>query len=46
MRYGFYNNTGGEGMCDFSPENAAQILSNLDNVGWLEARPGEACVSR
>jgi hypothetical protein len=43
MQYGFYNNSGGSGMCDFSADNAAQILADSDNEGWFEALPGEIC---
>jgi hypothetical protein len=43
MQYGFYNNSGGSGMCDFSADNVAQILAEPDNEGWFEAMPGETC---
>ena len=43
MQFGFYNNTGGSGMCSFSQENVGQILAEPDNAGWLEAIPGQVC---
>ncbi|MCG8320376.1 MAG: T9SS type A sorting domain-containing protein [Cytophagales bacterium] len=45
MQFGFYNNTGGSGMCDFSRENVDQILADSDNTGWFEAIPGQICGS-
>ena len=46
MQFGFYNNSGGAGMCSFSRENVAQILATAANDGWLEASPGDRCVAR
>ena len=43
MQFGFYNSTGGSGMCDFSQGNVDQILADPDNAGWLEALPGQIC---
>ncbi len=44
MQLGFYDGVGGTGMCDFSPDNVAQILMAPANVGWLDAEPGDRCV--
>lgn len=46
MQYGFYNNSGGAGMCSFSIDNVAQILDTSDNGGWLDAMPGDRCAAR
>ena len=43
MQYGFYNNTGGSGMCGFSANNVEQILGDVENEGWFGANPGESC---
>lgn len=43
MRHGFYNSTGGSGMCSFSSDNVSDILHDDDNEGWFEALPGEIC---
>jgi hypothetical protein len=43
MQFGFYNGTGGSGMCDFSPDNVAKILADPDNAGWFGAVPGDTC---
>jgi hypothetical protein len=42
MQYGFYTNDATD-LCDFSPDNVAQILANPNNEGWFEAMPGELC---
>ena len=44
MQLGFYNGTGGDGMCSFSADNVAQILRHRGNAGWLDAEPGDRCV--
>lgn len=44
MQFGFYNSSGGSGMCGFSAENVAQILAEPDNQGWFDAQPGDTCV--
>ncbi len=41
MQYGFYRYATAEGICDFSPEHVAQVVSDDRNVGWLDARPGD-----
>jgi hypothetical protein len=41
MQYGFYNNSGGDGMCSFSDENVAKILAASINDNWFEATAGE-----
>lgn len=43
MQFGFYNNTGGAGMCNFFEDNVAQVLADPINTGWFEALPGEIC---
>lgn len=43
MQFGFYLGTGGDAMCQFSPDNVQQILNDADNDGWFEAMPGETC---
>lgn len=43
MQFGFYNSTGGSGMCDFSPDNVSQILAASINNGWFGAMPGDTC---
>ncbi|MCH9683274.1 MAG: hypothetical protein K0V04_17700 [Deltaproteobacteria bacterium] len=44
MQFGFYNNTGGDRMCQFSAENVEQILAEPGNAGWLDALPGQLCL--
>ena len=46
MQFGFYNNSGGSGMCSFSAANIAKVLNSPDNAGWLDALPGDTCVTR
>lgn len=43
MQFGFYNDSGGSGMCSFSMDNVAKILAEPDNDGWFEALPGDTC---
>lgn len=43
MQYGFYEGTGGAGMCGFSEENVQQILDDPNNEGWFNALPGDTC---
>ena len=43
MQFGFYNGTGGDGMCSFSDDNVAKILADPDNEDWFEALPGQRC---
>ena len=43
MQYGFYNSSGGSGMCSFSDANVAKILADRGNDGWFEATPGQRC---
>jgi hypothetical protein len=43
MQFGFYMSSNGGEMCDFSPDNVAQIRSESNNDGWFEAEPGETC---
>ncbi len=43
MQYGFYNNSGGDGMCSFSQANVEKILAASQNDGWFNAMPGDTC---
>ena len=43
MQFGFYNGTGGAGMCSFYSENVERILQDTDNAGWFGAQPGDSC---
>ena len=45
MQFGFYNNSGGDGMCSFSRENVRKILNTEANDNWFNAKPGDTCSS-